>query len=145
VRAKMNKNSQQAHDVTQLITKIRGAKAKTITKNADTTTISTYEKSYGSQLQNFQDIITLLKSFGNNYQPSNNAIQIEKLDTTYQEALKKTNTVTQKLTQYKPKIVTRQQGFETLTQKANAIKDMVKSQYGITSSEYILIKGLSFS
>ena len=62
VRAKMNKNSQQAKDVTQLIIKIRGAKTKAITKNTDTITISSYEKSYGSQLQNFQDIITLLTS-----------------------------------------------------------------------------------
>lgn len=141
----MNKNSQQAKDVTQLITKIRGAKTKTITKNTDTVTISSYEKSYGSQLQNFQDIITLLISFGTNYEPSNTAIKIAQLQTTYQDALTKTNTVTQKLTLYKPKIVNRQQSFELLTQKANAIKEMVKSQYGITSSEYILIKGLSFN
>ncbi len=145
VRAKMNKNSQQAKDVTQLIIKIRGAKTKAISKNADTTTISSYEKSYGSQLQNFQDIITLLISFGTNYEPSNTAIKITQLQATYQDALAKTNAVTQKLTQYKPKIVNRQQSFELLTQKANAIKEMVKSQYGISSTEYILIKGLSFN
>ena len=141
----MNKNSQQAKDVTQLIIKIRGAKTKAITKNTDTVTISSYEKSYGSQLQNFQDIITLLISFGTNNEPSNIAIKIAQLQSTYQDAVAKTNAVTQKLTLYKPKIVNRLQSFELLTQKANAIKEMVKSQYAITSSEYILIKGLSFN
>ncbi|WP_395053138.1 hypothetical protein [Flavobacterium sp.] len=90
----MNKNSQQAKDVTQLIIKIRGAKTKAISKNADTTTISSYEKSYGSQLQNFQDIITLLISFGTNYEPSNTAIKISQLQATYQDALAKSNGVT---------------------------------------------------
>ncbi len=145
VRAKMKKTSQQYHDVNNLALKIRGGKSKSSTTNPTENSISNSEKSFGSQLQNFQDIITLLQSFGTNYQPTNNLIQIPQLQATYQEALLRTNTVTQRISEFKPKITQRQINFDLLNEKATSIKEMIKSQYGLNSSEYSLIKGLNFS
>jgi hypothetical protein len=144
VRAKLNNTSQQYHDVNSLVKKIRG-KVIANTKNPTEVSISNSERSYGSQLQNFNDIITLLQSFGDTYQPTNGSIRIAQLQATYQEAVLKTNLVTQRIAEFKPKITQRHNDFTTLAEKANNIKEMVKSQYGISSTEYSLIRNLNFS
>lgn len=145
IRAKLKKTSQQYHDVNTLTQKIRGGRNTTNTTDPNENTISNSERSFGSQLQNFNDIITLLQSFGSSYQPTNTNIQIPQLQDTYQEALLRTSIVTQRIAEFKPKIIQRQNNFDLLTEKATSIKEMVKSQYGLSSTEYSLVKGLNFS
>jgi len=53
-----------------------------------------------------------------------------------------TSKVSTKLAVFKPLVQTRIEGFEALSAKAQRIKDMVKAQYGLNSSEYDLVKGL---
>lgn len=144
VRAKNGTQSQQYIDLNGFIKKIRGVKPSPITTNSTHDSISRSEKSYGAQLQNFTDIITLLEQFGPNYEPTNVAIKIPALNILHTSATQANNAVTIKFSAYHPKINERQLGFKTLTDTTTRIKEMVKAQYGINSSEYNLIKGFDF-
>lgn len=145
LRAKNGINSQQYINVNTLVKKIRGEKPLPVTANSTQDSVSRSERSYGSQLQNFTDIITLLQQFGPDYNPSNVAIKIPALNILHTNAFTANNSVTQKFSAYQPKINERRNGFKTLSDTANRIKEMVKAQYGNTSVEYKLIKGLNFS
>lgn len=144
IRGKLGGDSQQYHDIRTLVLKIRGQGRRiNVTENSLESTISRSEKSFGSQLIYFGDIITLLTQFGPVYAPINNKIQIDKLQTLLTQATNATNNVSQKLAVYKPLIVTRRDGFKQLSATAKRIKDMVMSQYGQDSTEYNLVKGLT--
>ncbi|CAM3702276.1 hypothetical protein FSS13T_18930 [Flavobacterium saliperosum S13] len=145
IRAKNGVTSQQYIDVNSFVKKIRGEKPVPVTANSTQDSISRSERSYGSQLQNFSDIITLLQQFGPEYDPANVAIKIPALNTLHTHAATANNTVTHKFSAYQPKINERRNGFKTLADTTSRIKEMVKAQYGSTSEEYKLIKGLNFS
>ncbi|WP_162127035.1 hypothetical protein [Flavobacterium phycosphaerae] len=143
ISARLGATSQQYHDIKTLILKIRGQGRRiTITENSTENTISRSEKSFGSQLVYFGDMITLLTNFGPEYAPINESIKISKLQSLLSSATNATNNVSQKLAVYKPLIATRRDGFKQLSATAKRIKDMVLSQYGIDSQEYNLVKGL---
>jgi hypothetical protein len=142
VKAKMGKNSQEYIEVMALIKKIRGEKKIRVTENSDAETFSRSEKSFGSRLIYFGDIITLLSAFSPGYNPARAQIQVEKLQVVLNGAIDMTNKVSAKLAIFKPVIQTRVEGFEALSAKAQRIKDMVKAQYGLNSTEYDLVKGL---
>ncbi|MDN3676034.1 hypothetical protein QWY90_01770 [Flavobacterium paronense] len=144
VRGKLGSDSQQYHDIRTLVLKIRGQGRRiNITENSKETTISRSEKSYGSQLIYFGDIITLLTKFGDNYKPINDKISLSKLQDLLNNATFATNNVSQKLAVYKPLIASRQKGFIQLSATAKRIKDMILSQYGLDSNEYKMVKGLN--
>jgi hypothetical protein len=142
IRGKLGKTSQQYHDINALINKIRGEKKIKITTNSDAETISRSEKSYGSQLIYFGDLITLLQKFDSIYQPARAAIKISELKTLLSKATDSSNDVSVKFAAFKPLIASRIEGFKQLSEKAKRIKDMVRSQYGNNSTEYNLVKGL---
>lgn len=144
IKAKSGVNSQQFTDVNKFVRKIRGEKPLPVNANSTHESISRSERSYGSQLQNFTDIITLLQQFAPNYDPTNVAIKIPALNTLLIQATTINNAVTQKFSAYQPKISERQNGFKTLAETTLRIKEMVKAQYGTKSTEYNLIKGLDF-
>ena len=142
IRGKMGKDSQEYKEIMIQIKKLRGERKIKVTENSSADTISRCEKSYGSRLIYFGDIITLLTQFGPNYAPPREQIKIEQLQTVLNSATDLTNNVSSKLAVFKPLIQSRIDGFQTLRAKAIRIKDMVKSQYGLNSSEFKLIKGL---
>ena len=142
IRGKFGKDSQQYKSVKALINKIRGEKPIKITIDSSVESISRCEKSFGSQLSYFKDIITLLSQFGTAYAPANTAITILNLQLVLSAALVATNSVATTFANYKPLIESRSNGFISLHTKSQEIKDMVKSQYTIDSHEYKLVKGL---
>lgn len=142
IRGKLGNDSQQYHDVNALIKRIRGQRRIIVTENSKEDTISRCERSYGSRLIYFGDMITLLTDFGTDYAPINNKITIDKMKQLLIEATAATNVVSQKLALYKPLIAARRDGFKQLSATAKRIKDMVLSQYGQDSPEYNLVKGL---
>lgn len=145
VKAKFKKESQQYADVEKLVNKIRGEKPIKTSEGSDAQTISRSEKSYGSQLENFTDLVTLAIQFGTAYAPANQIIKLSELRSTLETATSLNNETTIRFAAFKPKIAQRQVGFAQLSETANSIKEMVKSQYGVTSDQYKLIKGLNFS
>jgi len=140
-RAKFGKDAASYIALNTLVIKIRGTQLKA--KNAtDKTTYSVSQQSYGSILLNFQNIISNLESLGIEYNPANSTITINKLIELKNQAIQNNNTVVEKYSQLSPKQDSRVERYNQLSQKATRIKDFVKSQYGINSSEYNLIKGL---
>jgi hypothetical protein len=144
IKARHGARSQNYIDVNKLVIKMRGTKPTKVTKNATEVIISNTEKSYGSQLQNFASIKELLTQLNSEYVPANNKITLENLRTQFEQANAINNEVTLKYGAFKPTIAKRQNLFKTLLETASRIKEAVKSQYGMDSSEYKLIKGLRF-
>lgn len=142
IRGKFGKDSQEYKEIRALILKIRGQRRIKITENTDEETISHSEKSFGSQIIYFGDLITLLIKFGSGYDPINTRIKISALQTVLQEATVNTNKVSTTLALYKPWIAQRINGFKDLSISAARVKDMVSSQYGLASPEYKMVKGL---
>lgn len=144
VRGKMGIDSRYYQEISSLIKKIRGVSNSTITKSNSENTISSSERSFGSQLQNFNDIITLIQEFGEAYQPANPLISLETLQALYRVAFENNKKVSKTISLFKPNIDKRQDAYKTLTKVANSVKNMVKSQYGVDSTEYNLVKVLMF-
>lgn len=142
IRGKFGKDSQEYKEVSALILKIRGQRRIKVTENSGEETISRSEKSFGSQTIYFSDLITLLIKFDRNYNPMNEKIKIDALQTVLNGATTNTNTVSKKLALYKPLISQRIDGFKELSTIASRVKDMINSQYGVSSPEYKMVKGL---
>ena len=140
-RAKFGKEATSYIALNALVNKIRGTQLKA--KNTtDSTTYSVFQQSYGSIILNFQNLITNLESLGIEYNPANSNITITKLEELKNQAIEKNNNVVEAYSQLSPKQDSRVELYNQLSQKATRIKDFVKSQYGVNSSEYNLIKGL---
>lgn len=142
VRSIFGKNSQEAQTVSALVIKIRGIKVKKTTTNADSETVSQSERSYGTILQTFSDIITTLGNFGTNYSPSNTECTIESLKEKRDLAREINTTSIQDYGQLKISREKRTLKYEELSKLCQRFKDTVKAQYGTQSVEYKLIKGL---
>lgn len=149
VRAKIGKTAKPVADITALVVKIRGekkAKGKdpkpedTAEENKDS--VSQSERSYGSMTQNFNDIITTLTSLGTDYAPVNTAHKLPALNTKLASIKTANDTATTTFGALKTSIDTRSSQYTDLTERTQRIKEAVKSQYGVNSTEYNLIKGL---
>jgi hypothetical protein len=144
VRAKSGNTSQQYIDVNSLVKKIRGEKPTAVTINSVATTISNTERSYGSQVQNLTNVVSLLDQYGTDYSPTNPSISLSNLQAIKARAISLNNDATIKYAAFLPKITERVNTFKQLNETAIRIKGMVKSQFGNNSTEYNLIKGLAF-
>lgn len=87
------------------------------------------------------DIISTITSYGADYAPSNPKITLAELNTQL-TALTDANTlVTTAYGQLKPAKDLQTAQYEDLSKLSQTIKDSVKSQYSVQSTEYKLIKG----
>ncbi len=103
--------------------------------------LSQSEKSYGSQTQYFNDLINTISQF-TAYAPSNNNIKLAQLQTFSTSVTTLNNAVAQKLQPLKTARATRSASYIDLKDRVQRIKQYVKSQYGLKSNEYNLIKGI---
>lgn len=149
VRAKLGKAAKPSTDIAALVVKIRGEKTAKPkdpkpddATNPQKDTISQSERSYGSMTQNFSDIITTLTSLGTDYAPVNTAHKLAALNTKLTSIKSANDVATTTYGALKSSIDTRTAQYTDLTERTQRIKEQVKSQYGVKSSEYTLIKGL---
>jgi hypothetical protein len=142
VKARFGNTSKEAKDIATLIKKIRGEKTTKLKKDADGEFVSQSERSYGSQAQTFADIISTLTQYGADYAPANTKIKVANLETQQTKLIDANTAVTTSFSNLKPVKDLRQKQYDELKDRADRIKQAVKSQYGLTSSEYKLIKGL---
>lgn len=103
--------------------------------------VSRSHRSYGSQTQFLADIIAKLTSYGAGYAPTNTNISIDKLNALLAELIASNTAVTVTYGILKPYTDLRLVQYEDLAERSQTIKDAVKSQYGVRSTEYRLIKG----
>jgi hypothetical protein len=149
VKAKLGKTSKPATDIAALAVKIRGEKKK---KN-DTSQVegnegekkepvSQSERSYGSMTQHFADIIATVTALDKDYAPANASIDVAALTTKIDTIRTANNNVTSTYGALKTSVDSRQNLYDDLSARIQRVKDAVKSQYGVGSTEYKLIKGL---
>ncbi len=149
VRAKLGKTAKPVTDITALVVKIRGekkAKPKD-PKPEDANTepkdgVSQSERSYGSMTQNFSDIITTLTSLGADYTPVNAKHKLPALTAKLTSIKSANDTATTTFGALKTGLDNRSTEYTDLAERTQRIKEAVKSQYGVKSTEYGLIKGL---
>ena len=111
------------------------------TKLTQEKTVSQSERSYGSMVQSFNNIIASLQQFSG-YNPSNVNLRIASLQATATQVTTLNNTVAQKTLALKKAKASRETLYADLKDRAQRIKSYVKAQYGVSSNEYNLIKGL---
>ena len=146
IDAQYGKKSTQATTINAIIKKMRATKLINVpadpTKPDQATTISQSERSYGSITQSFNDIINTISQF-EGYEPTNNAIKVVTLQTTATQLTTLNNAVIQKIQPLKTTRANRQAQYTDLKDRVQRIKSYVKSQYGNSSTEYNMIKGIS--
>ena len=142
VRSSFDKSSKEAADVSAMIVKIRGVKVNKGSKEPNADFVSQSERSYGSMTQNFSDMITTLENYGAKYTPVNTDIKLVTLKEKQTNLTAANNSVTTTYGLLKEKRDDRGNLYKTLTTITQRIKDSVKSQYGLKSTEYNLVKGL---
>lgn len=142
VRATLGKSAKEVATITAIAIKIRGdktSKAKSADKGNG---ISHSELSYGSKTQNFADIVNILVGLGANYKPANDLISITSLQTKIAEINQANTVVASSYGALKVVSDFRNSQYEQLAEITQRIKEAVKSQYGVSSVEYQLVKGL---
>ena len=135
------KKSNQLKQIDSIISKMRGTKIS----NSATgdSSISRSEQSFGSQLKNFNDLIATLNGF-NDFAPSNPILQVENLTIRAQQISTLNQIADEALQQRKTlRDKRREVLYPDLKDRAMRIKLYVRSTYGKTSSEYLLIKDLT--
>jgi len=142
VRAKLGKNAKEVSDITAIAVKIRGDKVSKGKAGENGNSISQAELSYGSKTQNFTDIVSILSNLGSNYNPINEVIKIPALQAKITAINQANNVVASTYGLLKVSADLRNTQFEQLSEATQRIKESVKSQYGVSSVEYKLIKGL---
>lgn len=141
--SKYGKESQQYASLNRIVGRLRGEKQVKLTLDATEKTISRAETSFGAQLANFTEMLTLIGDFAN-YNAPTALLSLETLQTQRDAAEAANDEVTLKFAAFKPKIAERQEAFRQLLRVTNRIKNYVIAQYGRDSTEYRLISGLKF-
>ena len=111
------------------------------TKLTQEKTVSQSERSYGSMVQSFNNIIASLQQFSG-YNPSNTTLRITALQAATAQVTTLNNNVAQRTLALKTSKVNRDTLYTDLKDRVQRIKSYVKAQYGVSSNEYKLIKGL---
>ena len=142
VRAKMGKSAKEVADITSLMTKIRGEKPPKLKEGDTAETVSQSERSYGSMTQNFSDIVTTLTTLGANYAVVQTNLKLPALLTKVDDVTAANNAVTTTYSVLKTTSDSRAKKYDDISDRSQRIKESVKSQYGVASTEYKLIKGL---
>ena len=142
VRAKMGKSAKEVADISSLMTKIRGEKPLKLKEGDTAETVSQSERSYGSMTQNFSDIVTTLTTLGANYAVVQTNLKLPALLTKVDDVTAANNAVTTTYSALKTTSDSRAKKYDDISDRSQRIKESVKSQYGVASTEYKLIKGL---
>lgn len=143
IKALYGKDSTEADMIGKLVTKTRGEKTAKFKRDEEGEWVSQSQRSYGSMTQHFADIIGILTTFGAAYAPPQDAIKLPMLNALLALLTDSTNNVNAAYVALKTKKDSRIARYQDLSNKSMRIKDAVKAQYGITSTEHKLIKGLN--
>lgn len=146
-KASFGKTASETVEISKLITKIRGEKPSSVSVTdvegkTTTRTVSQSETSFGSIAANFNSIVAVLEQKDKDYEPANPEIEAAALRTLYNNLANLSQQVTITLNQLTQAIKTRADLYKDLADRIQQVKNAVKGQYTISSSEYKGIKGL---
>jgi len=142
IRAAFGKTSKEAADIAGLVIKVRGQNVKRSRSVPDAESVSQSERSFGSITQSFANLVATLENYGAAYKPANNNIRTDALNTKLTQLTDVNIAVTVAYGALKQSRDDRASAYKNLAALVQGIKDAVKSQYGITATEYVLIKGI---
>lgn len=142
VKATFGKTSLESKQVNTLVQKIAGEKPVKIKEGDKETIISQSQRSFGSQAQHFEEIVTLLANKGTAYDPGNSAISAAALQSMVTGLPQLNFNVTTRYNILKQKRDARMALYNDLSERIARAKESVKSQYGIKSTEYGMVKGI---
>jgi hypothetical protein len=143
VRYSLGKTSKAAKGISASIAKIRGARFRQESKTPANKQVSQHHYSYASVLQNFSDLVTILGKNKDTYLTSNKDIQLDNLRTKLKQARSTHINVSKIYGKLKESRDDRLEMEKTLVDISQRIKDAVKSQFTLHSTEYSLVKGLN--
>jgi hypothetical protein len=144
VQAHYGKNSREYTSIANIVNKMRSTKlAKSLDSNEEEikNTISQSELSYGSQYQNFKDLVASLEQL-EGYNPSNELVKIASLKTTIETIGKLNNEVISKTIPLNQAREQRKNLFIELNTRTQRIKSYISAMYGNKSIEYKSISKL---
>ena len=145
VEAQFGKTSTESKSIGALVKSMRSTKLVKLpadpTKGTQEKTISQSERSYGSMIQSFNNLVSSLQQF-TGYNPSNTNLKIATLQAAATQITTLNNTVAQRIQTLKTTQTTRYTQYTDLQDRVQRIKAYVKSQYGVASTEYNLVKGI---
>jgi hypothetical protein len=141
LQARYGKEDKQFIAINSILNQIAGIELTKDKKNPDEKSISTTQQSYASLTQAFSDLIATIGTLTPAYTPTNEAITLEKLTTKHQTIEEANNKVTTSFNTLTDARKLRNDLYTDLKARVQRIKKTVLSQYGITSAEYIKIKG----
>lgn len=145
VEAQYGKRSTESEAIAAIIKNMRATRLVRLPADPASPTversISQSERSYGSMTQYFNDIINTLTQFSA-YNPTNTAIRISNLQTTAMQLNTLNNDVAAKIQVLTTARASRLSLYTDLKDRVQRIKSYVKAQYGTSSNEYTLIKGI---
>lgn len=145
VDAQYGKTSKESTSISSQIKAMRTTKLIRLpadpTKGTNEATISQSERSYGSIIQSFNNIVSGLSQL-TGFNPSNPNIKVTALQATATNITTLNNTVAQKIQALRANQTSRNALYADLQDRVQRIKSYVKSQYGMSSNEYKLIKGI---
>lgn len=146
VEAQFGKDSLELESIRVYVKKMRSIKVpkapKDPTAGPETKTISRSEQSFGSLIQNFNNIITILGEL-TGYNPSNTQLTVDSLKTLSQEATNLNDSVAKYITDLKTVKAKRLALYNDLHDRVQRIKAYVKAQYGYSSEQYKMIRGMA--
>jgi hypothetical protein len=142
VRSAFDKTSKEAANIAAMVTKIRGIKVKKEPKEPNQETVSQSERSFGSITQTSADMIATLQKFGASYNPANKQVIISALTSKLAQLTTANINAPLAFGKLKQSRDDRNELYKNLTNVTQRIKEAVKSQYTVGSTEYELIKGL---
>lgn len=142
VRATLGKEAKELANISAIAQKIRGKSMPKPKEGESTHSISQSELSYGSKTQNFADLISILTNLGTAYKPANDNIKLIALEAKLTAINSSNVNVASTFGILKTSLDARNVAYEKLSAFTQRIKEAIKSQYGMNSVEYKLVKGL---
>jgi len=143
VLAQYGKDSVEFNQIEAIIVNIRDTRIiiKPATENTPEKTMSQSEQSFGSLTQYFSNLVSNLVQLPG-YNPSNPMLQIEYLQNFVAQINQMNIEAAMRFQQLRESRKRRNDNYEMLHDRAQRIKNYVKANYGVDSSEYTLIKSL---
>ena len=146
VEANFGKKSIEAKYIGTIIKQMRKTKAVKLPANPSSPdeerTMSQSHRSYGSLTKYFQDIVISIVNMPG-YVSSNPALTVEGLQQKLAEVKESNNKAASTLQIMKAARHSRTNYYEEMAERVRRIKAYVKSQYGIKSTEYKSISGIT--
>lgn len=142
VRSYYGRTAKETTDIASMVQKIRGENIPAKKAGDTTQSISQSQRSFGSICQTFSGMITTLEKYGTGYAPSNANIKTASLRTLLLNMQMYNDQVATSYSARKQQLDDRKKNYDNLKATSQRIKDGIKSQYGVSSSEYKLVKSL---